>query len=273
MDNWCRRVSCSLVAGAISSIVHVPLAIAQTEGASRYPGPGPLYAPAEPPPLQTGGLTPPPSSARPAEETATLARLERAEREDAGRGLEFVWLNAEAGYEYISLQALHDNALVDGRIVEDGGSGLAFGVGAGVRLIFVTIGARFRLAQLSAWDLWTLNAELGLHLPLGVLEPSFTLSAGYASLAAFDGRDAPAGVDVGKLAASGFDARLGAALDWYINPLLSVGAQGTLELLALSREGVGQPALSDPNSAPLYARDGDGVGLGLTLTAVVGLHF
>jgi hypothetical protein len=224
--------------------------------------------------LETGGLTPPPTSAAPPGQGETLQQLERAEREDAGRGLEFVWLNVEAGYEYISLQTFEANSVVDAELVKDSGSALAFGVGAGVRLIFLTLGGRFRLAQFSDWDLWTLNGELGLHIPFGIIEPSFTFSAGYASLGAFSVQGAT-GLDVDSVDVSGFNARLGAGLDWYVNPLLSLGVQGTGELLALWRDGGAQPnaVASAPAAAEVYARDGDGIGLGITVTGVVGLHF
>ena len=202
-----------------------------------------------------------------------MYQLDRAEREDAGRGLEFVWLNVEAGYEYISLQGLKDDSLLDADLIEDTGSAFAFGVGAGVRLIFFTLGARFRLAKLSAWDLWTLNGEAGFHVPLGALEPSFTLSAGYASLGAVSADDAAQGLDVGDIKASGFDARVGAALDWYVNPLLSIGAQGSFEVLMLSRDATAQPAGVPAELVEVYERDGDGVGLAVTATGVVGLHF
>jgi hypothetical protein len=266
-----RHVRQRLLAGAIYSILHVGLAQAQTADPPRYPGAAPA---SEPPPLTTGGLTPPPTSARPAGETATLSRLERAEREDAGRGLELVWLNVESGYEYIALQALRADSLVDGQVVDDHGSAFALGVGAGVRLIFFTLGARFRLAQEDAWDLWTLGGEVGLHFPLGAIEPYFSLSAGYASLAALEPKNAPAGLDLGSVAASGFDVRLGAGLDWYVNPLLSIGAQGSAELLALSRVGDSQAAEnSAAEAAQVYAQDGSGIGVALALTGVVGLHF
>lgn len=202
-----------------------------------------------------------------------MYQLDRAEREDAGRGLEFVWLNVEAGYEYISLQGFEASSLVDGELIEDSGSAFAFGVGAGVRLIFFTLGARFRLAQRSAWDLWTLNGEVGLHLPLGALEPSFTVGAGYASLGAFDVDGAAPGLNVDDIEASGLNARVGAALDWYVNPLLSLGAQGSFEVLVLSRDASAQPAAMPPEAADVYERDGDGVGLAVTATGVVGLHF
>jgi hypothetical protein len=157
-------------------------------------------------------------------------------------------------------------------VLEDSGSGLSLGVGAGIRVIFLTLGARFRLAQLSAWDLWTLNAEIGLHVPLGALEPSFTLSAGYAALGN-PSTEGATGLEPGSVDISGFDARLGANLDYYVNPLLSLGARGTFEALFLSRDGADQSALMPPQAADLYGRDGDGIGFGITLSAAVGLHF
>ena len=268
-----RLISSGPIAAATCCLLHLGDARAQTPAPS-YPS-LPAYPPPSEPALETGGLTPPPASSAPTGQGETLQQLERAEREDAGRGLEFVWLNVESGYEYISLQTFEANSVVDAELVEDSGSGLALGVGAGVRLIFITLGARFRLAQFSDWDLWTLNGELGLHVPFGTVEPSFTFSAGYASLGAFSVQGATAGFDVDSVDVSGFNARLGAGLDWYVNPLLSLGAQGTAELLALWREGGAQPApaVSAPEAAEVYGRDGDGIGLGVTVTGVVGLHF
>ena len=270
---------------AILAILYAPVARAQNPGSpypnspypsSQYPSSQPSYPAPATAPLQTGGLTPPSSSpaANPGQ-NATYQQLERAEREDAGRGLEFVWLGVESGYEYLSLDGLHAGKLLDGHVIDSSGSSLLLGAGAGVRLIFLTLGARFRLAQQSAWDLWTLNAEIGLHLPLGALEPSFTWSAGYASLGSFEAQNAPTGFESGRVDISGFDTRLGATLDWYLNPLLSLGIQSNVELLVLSRSRTEQPALaaSTPELAAFYARDGSGVGLGLSVSAVAGLHF
>jgi hypothetical protein len=286
MAQHSRTRPCAGAVTAILAILCAPSARAQAPSAPAYPsspypgspyGTGPASYPASAPPLQTGGLTPPPSSpaAPTAAQSATYRQLDRAEREDAGRGLEFVWLGITAGYEYVSLDNLHANGLVDGRVIDDAGSALLLGAGAGVRLIFLTFGARFQMARQRAWDLWTLNAEVGLHLPLGALEPSFTLSAGYASLGSLASAGAPAGFDASRIDISGFDTRLGAALDWYVNPLLSLGVQSGVELLVLSRSGASQPALADSASGlgEFYARDGSGVGLGLSVAAVAGLHF
>jgi hypothetical protein len=49
--------------------------------------------------LSSGGLAPPPpietTEPRPYDAAATERELEQADRRDAGRGLEFVWFNAE----------------------------------------------------------------------------------------------------------------------------------------------------------------------------------
>lgn len=270
---------------AILAILWAPQLSAQTRGpaypSSPYPAAPQPSQPGYPaptsPPLQTGGLTPPPTSTQPRPgETETYQQLERAEREDAGRGLEFVWLTAEAGYEYVSLDALSGSALLDGSVLAPSGSALVLGAGAGVRVIFLTLGARVRVARQSAWDLWTFNGEVGLHLPLGELEPSFTFSAGYATLGSLSAAaSAPLGFQPDRIDVGGFNARLGAALDWYLNPLLSLGVYGSAELLVLSRSGAAQPELAAtaPALADLYAEDGSSVGLGASLTAAVGLHF
>jgi hypothetical protein len=152
-------------------------------------------------------------------------------------------------------------------------------VGAGLRLIFLTLGGRFRLARSSAWNVYTFDAELGLHLPVGALEPSFTFAVGYADaeLDAVSAETIPY-FDAERVDVDGANARLGANLDYYVNPLLSFGARASVEVLALWRAGAEQP-FEMPEPAPLpvinaaYTRDGDGVGFGVTLSAAVGLHF
>jgi hypothetical protein len=257
----------SFITSASSVRAQLPQAPASPSGPSPYTGPGPA-------PLETGGLRPPSSTPAPASagESETLLQLERAEREDAGRGLEFLWVDVEGGYEYLALQAFHSSHLLDGSAVADSDSGFALGLGAGVRLIFLTLGGRFRLARFSAWDLYTLDAELGLHLPVGDLEPSFTLAAGYAKLGS-PSAEGVAEFDADRVDISGFNARLGANLDYYVNPLLSFGARSSFELLALWRGGAAQPASIPAATAATYARDGDGIGFGVTLSATVGLHF
>jgi hypothetical protein len=267
-----RRPPSALATAAIFMIGTSPVARAQSPQSPAYPsGPSPYTAPA-PPPLEAGGLRPPAAVTPPeAGESETIRRLDRAEREDAGRGLEYFWVDVEAGYQYLSLQAFRDDALLDGALIKDSASGFEVGVGAGVRLIFMTLGARLRLSQLGEWNLWTLGGEFGLHLPLGALEPSFTLGVGYAALGTPEADGLPSGFDAERVDVSGVDARLGANLDYYVNPLLSIGARGSFEALALWRSGAAQPATVP--GAQSYAEDGSGIGYGVTLSAAAGLHF
>lgn len=236
--------------------------------------------------LNSGGLAPPPpveSTAPPVAPISPEDDLKRADKEDSGRGLEFVWLNAEGGYQNLGLQTFHANNLVDAKLVKSTESGFMFGAGAGVRLLFLTLGARFRLGTFDSWQLWTLNAELGLHLPFGRLEPYFTFGGGYASLGSFNTSSFKAAWDDVGLKASGLDirgynVRGGFGMDYYVANAFSVGANVTGDLMFLSRpkstttvQTGGDPVKEA--AAEVYARDGSSVGGALAITAVLGLHF
>lgn len=224
--------------------------------------------------LEAGGLRPPEAvdgnqqaPADPAAETPEK-ELAEADREDSGRGLEWIWLNAEVGGEHLGLQTLKANQLLDTKLVKSTQTGLVYGAGLGVRILVFTAGVRFRLGSFSDWQLWTLNAEGGLRIPLGSLEPYLTIGGGYASLGSFS-TSASSKADV-----KGFNARLGAGLDYYLSNTFSVGANFSGDLLFLSRSAVaGASTSTSGNEAAVYAKDGSSIGAGATLTAVVGLHF
>jgi hypothetical protein len=253
------------------------------------PAPGYPNNQSQQPSLSSGGLAPPPGAgttvgtdpfAPAPASSGTEADLERADREDSGRGLEFVWLDAELGFEHLGLQTFKANKLVDAASVATTQTGPLFGAGLGVRLVFVTLGARFRLGTFSDWQLWTLNAELGLHVPIGALEPYFTLGGGYASVGSFDSKDIGASIDAANVRIRGFDVRAGLGLDYYLSDVFSLGANLTGEVLALTRPGVDISKLQSSGStnaqqaqARVYSADGSSVGSGLSLTAVAGLHF
>ncbi len=208
----------------------------------------------------------------------TQEGLQQADRRDSRRGLEFVWLNAEAGVQSLSLQTFHANNLVDAQTVATGQTGPLFGAGAGVRLVFLTLGGRFRLGSFSAWQLWTLDGELGLHLPIGKLEPYFSFAAGYASLGSFEGTSSAIEYKSAGMNIHGWNARMGFGLDYYLNHYFSLGVLMTGDVLYLRRpNSVTLPgAANDPNLAraqQVYGNDGASVGGAATLTAMVGLHF
>jgi hypothetical protein len=235
----------------------------------------PAPAPAAPQSnLESGGLRPPEAvdNTAPVDPTAPTPEkeLEKADQEDSGRGLEWIWLNAEVGGEHLGLQTLKANDLLDPKLVKTSQTGLVYGAGVGVRILVFTAGVRFRLGSFSEWQLWTLNLEGGLRIPIGSLEPYFTVGGGYASLGSFS-TTAPAS---SKADVKGFNGRIGAGLDYYLSNTFSVGGNLTGDLLFLSRSKVADAGASTSgDEAAVYAKDGSSIGAGATLTAVVGLHF
>ncbi len=241
---------------------------------------GPLLAQSAPPApqsnLETGGLRPPeavdtqPASTPDPAAPSTEEELAKADQEDAGRGLEWIWLNAEIGAQHLGLGTFKADQLVDPKLVKTTQTGLLYGAGIGARILVFTIGARFRLGTFKDWQLWTLDAEGGFRIPIGKLEPYFNVAAGYASLGSFS-TDAPVS---SKANVNGFNARLGAGLDYYLSNTFSVGGNLSGDVLFLSRKSVKDAAASaSGDEAAVYAQDGSSIGAGATLTAVVGLHF
>jgi len=245
--------------------------------------PAPGTAPADttaPPPsnLEAGGLRPPEAvdSQQPTEQAPGEAQveqqLEEADTEDTGRGLEFVWLNGEVGYQVVGLQALSDGDLVDGTAIENNQSGLVFGAGLGVRLLTLTFGARFRYGSFDAWNMWSIDAEGAFHIPLGRLDLYFGLGAGYVRLGGFQ---TDAAAYLSDLAVSGIDVRAGAGLDYYLSSTFSIGVNVGGDIMFLRRSALEVPVPSGDGDplAEVYGADGSSVGAAFTPMAVLGLHF
>jgi len=236
--------------------------------------------------MNAGGLAPPGSSPGYQDPntngTPTERELDKADREDSGRGLEFVWLNAEVGGEYLGLQTFKANNLVDAGTVKTSQTGLMYGAGLGLRLVFITLGGRFRLGHFDQWDIWTLNAELGLHIPLGSVEPYFTFGGGYASMGSFNENNLGGSLKSQDVDIKGYDIRGGFGVDIYLSDTFSIGANLTGEMLVLTRPGVDPSKLQASGSssggsaqaaAEIYKADGSSVGAAVSLTGVAGLHF
>src|SRR5689334_3878004 len=79
--------------------------------------------------LESGGLKPPSAiDSDTAQPTQTEQRLDQADKDDSGRGLEFVWANLEGGGETLGLQTFKAKGLVDGTLAHSKQTGLAYGV-------------------------------------------------------------------------------------------------------------------------------------------------
>jgi hypothetical protein len=229
--------------------------------------------------MQSGGLAPPEPLPEDPGRARTEKELAASEEKDAGRGLEFFYLNGEIGVQHLGLETFSANQLVDAGLVKTSPTGLMVGAGLGLRLVFLTIGPRFRFSTFSDFDIWSLGAELGLRIPIGSVEPYFTVGGGYAAMGS-PGSDA-----LSKRAEiSGGYGRFGGGLDFYVTEVFSVGASLTGEVLALTRPGVDiqdvqstqAPASEQEAQAraeAIYRADGSAVGFGVTGAAVLGLHF
>ncbi len=253
--------------------------------AQQVPGAPAAGSPAQPetqagqpaPDLQAGGLRPPEAVDAPEAEPEARSEaeveqeLDRAEQEDTGRGLEFVWLQGEAGYDLLWLQALSGSSLVDGSVVSENQHGPVVGAGLGVRVFVITAGARFRYATFQDFSWWTLDAEAGLRIPMGRLDLYVTLGGGYGSASGF-GEGPSSDLDLSKLALTGFNLRTGGGAEFYFSETFSVGASINGEVAFLKRSAVDTPSAPAGDLA-VYAEDASSVGARLTTTAYLGLHF
>ncbi|XXX79673.1 hypothetical protein WMF30_12960 [Sorangium sp. So ce134] len=238
------------------------------------------------PSMQAGGLAPPPPMTVPEPEPVspdddTERRLEESKKEDSGRGLEFVWLNVEGGYQNVGLQTFNiDEEELTAGFISSSANGGVLGAGVGLRLLYFTLGARGRVGFFNDWQLFSVGGEVGMHLPLGRLDPHVDLGFGYAGLGSF--KSAVSGA-ADAIAIRGFYGRISGGLDIYLSPVFSIGANASWELLALTRPGLssaqidrikGEAAATPQQAkADLLAAEGSSVGSALALTAVAGLHF
>jgi hypothetical protein len=182
--------------------------------------------------------------------------------------------------------------------------GPSFGVGAGVRLIFFTLGVRAREASLSdIGSLWLLNLEAAFHTRFGRVDPYFGLRGGYnfvgslntGSLQTASTGGTPPGVDV-----HGWNVGPMFGMDFYLAKYISLGFDVDSQFLFLQRPA---PAPSCPSSLGLsqsqcsaalqagssmippqyqqqynsykflYQNQGSSVGFGFDALAHLGVHF
>jgi hypothetical protein len=185
----------------------------------------------------------------------TEAKLDAAKAQDAGRRLEWVWIDAHGGFEQVGLVTLGgtQQQLTGGKVPTSASGGVV-GAGVGVRLLYLTLLVRGRIGVSAIGQLYRVGLEAGFHVPLGRVEPHVELGGGYAALGGL-----PA-----MLAIQGGYGRLGAGLDYFVAPVFSIGADVSAEILGTHR-----------SAAASVAGDAGASALGGTVavTAVLGLHF
>lgn len=193
--------------------------------------------------LSAGGMNAPKALGETGDTRSKIEReLEESDERDSGRGLQYFWLSADVGFQAMSLNALRDGGLIASG-EPSGASGLAFGAGAGARLLYFSLGARFQYGNFSEFTPWSVLGEGALRVPLGKFEPFGLIGVGYTKVSGLSG------------SVGGADVRLGGGLDYYLSDSFSVGAQASGDLFFLSG-----PA-------------GTAMGGGATGMVQLGLHF
>ena len=255
------------------------------------PAPTPMPAPTTPPPapfpsdLQAGGLAPPAPSTPPPvttpPPTKTEKDLDKAKEEDSKRGLEWVWINAEGGFSHVDLKTFVGNDDFTFGFVDTQATGGMVGAGLGVRLVFITLGARGRIGFYDPWQMFTVGGELGFHIPIGRVDISFALGGGYAALGSVDALAAGA---KDAISIQGGYGRVSGGLDVYITPIFSVGVMASGDFLGMVRPGLDPTQITniknDPSITEAQRQAADGLGFEGTsygiaagVTGVLGLHF
>lgn len=220
--------------------------------------------PAQPDAPSAGGLVAPDGDLDSADSRTEIEEeLERADRADSGRGLEYVWLSGDVGPAWLDLAPLSRGAIFPG--LDETGGGVAFGGGLGARILYLTVGVRARGMSLSSFSAWSVMGELGVRLPLGRLEPFGRAGFGYLGTGNVS-------ADGAEVSAGGFASRLSGGLDYYFSDVFSLGVELSLDLGSLSRRAI-DPSLLDSGAQSPYAQGSSALSIGGSSLLNVGFHF
>jgi hypothetical protein len=234
---------------------------------------------APPPPMQQQAPPPP---------ATTEQKLDDSKKEDSGRGIELVYVNGQVGGVFDAIGTFNNSL----QIQQTNAGGAMFGAEAGIRLVWFTLGARFRYDTLpSAFNIWQLDAVAGFHIPLGSWDPYVSLHGGYSAIGTLD----PSNFNASQLcnkctqqdAANGFSSKganvgFAVGVDYYLVKFFSIGVEGGFEFLFLHRDPLPIPTAcqQDPTgscqaavqSNPLYQNSGDAAGVSVMASAHLALH-
>jgi len=199
--------------------------------------------------------------------SATTQTLDASEREDSGRGLEFFYVSGGVSLSTLGFETLGSDKL---GVAKSSGVGPEIELGLGLRLLVFTIGPRVRYHALSSFNLWQIDGEAALHVPIGKIDAYFGLHGGYAFVGSL-GQDAvasaPSNVSTSDARPRGFDVGLQLGVDYYLSSWFSVGGEVAGNLLFLRRSAVSSA------TDPTFGSSGSGAGLGGMYGVHTGLHF
>jgi hypothetical protein len=224
-------------------------------------------------------LQPPPPMAQPAYVNPSSANTSD-ESQSSGLGLEWVYITADAGFAYTNMESFSESNLAIQQAKSAGG---AFALGAGVRLLFFTLGVRARDLQLSDFNLWELDAEAAFHIRIWRIDPYFGFRGGYAFVGSLGSGSVSvaSGSSASDVSVHGYNVGPMFGIDVYLSSLVSIGAEANAEFLFLKRPPAPLPAdvtpadvkMLPPEQQQLYSLSGSSIGFGAVGTAHLGIHF
>jgi hypothetical protein len=201
------------------------------------------------------------------------------ESKDSGLGLEWVYLNGDVGGGFANITSFNESTL---GLQKTSSGGPAFGVGAGIRLIFFSVGVRARDLQLSGiGDLWELNLEAAFHTRIGRVDPYFGVRGGYNFVGTLNSSTASVATgDNSSVSVHGFNVGPTVGLDVYIVKYVSIGVDLDSQFLFLQRPQLALPpggqaaiAACGAQCQQLYNESGNSVGFAFVPTVHLGIHF
>jgi hypothetical protein len=201
------------------------------------------------------------------------------EAKDSGMGLEWVYLNGDVGGGFASMDSFNQTTL---GLQKTSSGGPAFGVGAGIRLVFFTLGARVRDLQLSGiGDLWELNLEAAFHTKIGRVDPYFGVRGGYNFVGTLNSQTTSVATgDNSSVSVHGFNVGPILGLDVYIVKYVSIGVDLDTQFLFLQRPQLALPpggaaaiAACGAQCQQLYNQSGNSAGIAFVPTVHLGIHF
>lgn len=185
------------------------------------------------------------------------------EEEDDEDSWGVFYLQALGGYSFANVVQFSQENFVP-EATELSGSGLFGGVGAGFRIYWITLGAQATLASYFGFELGTVGLDVGLHLPIPVVQPYLRVGIGYAWMGDADYSDPM----LSRTDVYGYAIDAGLGLDIKLARFLSLGAGFDAAFLNMTRQ-----ALSDGNVTGVdIQEDGDAVGLQIRLHAQLTFH-
>ncbi len=254
--------------------------VAARPAAAQDPAPVPPPPPASTAPAQDPAtVAPAPEPAAPA--PAPVVVVEKSDKdtvtrqvEDGGLGLEWLYLNADVGAAYTNLVSLRSS---NWQIVDNTATGPAFGIGAGVRIVFLSAGIRVRDLEMTSFNMWETDLEAALHFRIWRIDGAIGARGGYAFLGQFssDAIATSMTTTASNVTVHGWNVGPTVDLDFYLSKLISIGLDADAEFLFLERPPLTPPSgvTQGPAYALLYQDSGSSAGIGVLAMSHLGVHF